>query len=182
MVETMPSVQSGYRQEMMLDARRPNGIDESSDFIGSFLIQRRRRRNPARDAHWLCSWSESDSAPADQIRDVLRRNHVDYSTPAGIPRSLSAREFTTGAQTVRILKLRQMRIVNQPFQPTVVRGFSKYTRMTIRSHGKAILFRFELFERIQGLLWDRGWNMGPMIPRSRSSFGLFRCGGWPAGR
>lgn len=56
-----------------------------------------------------------------------------YSVPAGTPSSLM---FTSSSRAVRrpslILKLPSMYgSLIRPFQPTVVRGFSKYTRMTI---------------------------------------------------
>jgi len=75
----------------------------------------------------------ADGGPADEVGDVLGVMGSSSSVASGEAKiqhvaQERAREAQAGGDVVRTVK---MRIHDQAFQPTVVRGFSKYTRITI---------------------------------------------------
>jgi hypothetical protein len=125
--------------------------------------------------------ARADCAPADQIRDVLRRNHVEILDPRRHSKIIeSEQQFTANAQSVIDHEAAiQVRIVNQAF-PTHRRArlFEIHSHDDQEVRAQAILFRFELraYSRAARGSW---MEHGPMMTRSRSSSPL-ECYGWPA--
>ena len=113
----------------------------------------------------------ADRAPADQIGNVLRRNHVEILDASRHSKVIeSEQELTADAQAVIDHKTAvQMRIVNQAL-PAYRRSrlLEIYPHDDQKVRAQAILFLFQLSRVLEGSLGS--WmEQGPMITRSRSS-------------
>ena len=127
------------------------------------------------EASSRCTWLSVVRAPiAPQLirsetycGDIRSR----YSVAAGIPLSLSSsNSLRASLRPLLILKLpSRSGSLMSPFQPTVVRGFSKYTRMTISRSSESrsrTAFRWSLYSSAAAGSW---MEQGPTITSSLSS-------------
>lgn len=76
--------------------------------------------------------ARADGAPGDEVGEVLRGDRIERFGAAGQAELVEIdEELARDAQALLYVKgVVEVRVVDEPFQPTVVRGFSKYTRMT----------------------------------------------------
>ena len=102
--------------------------------VGAVLeADRRRDARHELAMHLAFGRARADRTPRDQVADVLRRDRVEQLAAR---RNAELRDVDQ--QLARDAKPSLMRQLSsrygslmRPFQPTVVRGFSKYTRITI---------------------------------------------------
>jgi hypothetical protein len=109
--------------------RRLDGVGGDADVAVGAVLEADGRRQARRQfaVHLAFGGARADGAPGDQVADVLRRDHVQELAAGGQAQAVDLdQQLARDAQAfVDAEGFVQVRVVDQPFQPTVVRGFSK---------------------------------------------------------
>ena len=120
---------------MVPAAGRLDGVGGDADVAVGAVLEADRRRQAAGQlaVHLAFGGARANRAPADQVADVLGRNHVQklaarHAQAVDVDQQLArdAQAFVDAVAFVQIGSL------IRPFQPTVVRAFQS-TRITISS-------------------------------------------------
>ena len=151
-----------HRQEVVAPAGRLDGVGGDADVAVRAVLEADGADGPSQLAvHLAFGGARTNGAPGDQVADVLGRITSRNSLPAGMPRRLisisSWRCACAGLR--RCGSFREVGSLMRPFQPTVVRGFSKYTRITISSVS-AYWVRTTSGGRRSRRRRGRGWSRG----------------------
>ena len=99
--------------------------------------------------------ARADGSPADQAGDVLRRDHVEEFGAGGHAHlgQIEEQVAREAQAVVDLVGLIEIWIVDEALPADVVRGFSKYTRITISRSLESSAMAFSEDPRIPG--WGR---------------------------
>ena len=116
--------------------------------------------------------ARADGGPGDELGQVLRHDRIERFGPGGKPSSATYSSSSRASRMPFSMWNESSRSGSliSPFQPTVVRGFSKYTRMTSSSVGCDLIRRAASGARhIRAPPPRRGSSTGPTTTNSRGS-------------